>query len=222
MEGQDHPISEACARNGSHLLTARARSLEAGGIHQAREGDLRWEHWRKVLLVLLRLRSRRIRLRAWAWLDRSSICHPCLLLASDKGIEGGVGMNDLGAVGALLTQARGLRRTARHVILEGSCRSRVRRGGGTCLAEAVDAGAGGSVAGFPTRQACRVGEKVNRPYHGDGTQWQRIREDRPLKGVEDCLAWWAVVDSSCRWGWCWFPHGKAGWRLPDLHLPWTT
>lgn len=77
-------------------------------------------------------------------------------------------MDDLRAVGAVLTQARGLRRAARHVILEGSCRSRVCRRGGAFLTEAVDAGPGGSVAGFPTRQACRVGEKVNRPYHGDG------------------------------------------------------
>lgn len=65
---------------------------------------LRWERWREVQLVLLGSRSRG-RLRARAWLDRRRICHPCLLLAPDKGIEGGVGMDDLGAVGAVLTRA---------------------------------------------------------------------------------------------------------------------
>lgn len=151
--------------DGLHLVTARARS--GGGCTKARAGVLRWEHRREALLVLLRLRSRGVRLRARTWLDRRSICHPCLLLPSDKGIEGRVGMDDLRAECAVLTRARGLRR-ARHVILEGSCRSRVRLRSGACLTEAGDAGAGGSVAGFPTRQACRVGERVNRPYHRDG------------------------------------------------------
>lgn len=128
-----------------------------------------------------------MRLRARTWLDRSSICHPCLLLPSDKGIEGRVGMNDLRAVGAVLTRARGLRR-ARHVILEGSCRSRVRRRGGSCLIEAGDAGAAGSVAGFPTRQACRVGEKVNQPYHGDGRSGKSWREKCPWRRLEIGLA----------------------------------
>jgi hypothetical protein len=116
----------------------------------------------------LRLRSRRLRLRARAWLDTSSICHPCLLFASDEGIESRVGVDDLRAVGAVLAQARGLRGRTRHIILEGSCRNRVRSRSGAWLTEAVDVGAAGSVAGFPTRQACRVGEKVNRPYHGNG------------------------------------------------------
>lgn len=121
-----------------------------------------------MLLALLRLRSRRLRLRARAWLDTSSTCHPCLLLASDEGIEGRVGMDDLRAVGAVLAQARGLCGRTRHIMLEGSCRNRVGRRGGACLTEAVDVGAAGSVADFPTRQACLVGEKVNRPYHEDG------------------------------------------------------
>lgn len=49
------------------------------------------------------------------------------------------------------------------------------RGGG-CLDETVDAGAAGSVAGFPTIQACRVGEKVNGPYHGNGLGGKQLIE----------------------------------------------
>lgn len=135
----------------------------------AHAGVLRWEHRGKGLLVLLRLRSRRLRLRlrARAWLDTSGIRHPWLLLASNKGIEGGVGVDDLRLEGAVLAQARGLRGRTRHIISEGSYRDRVRGRGEGCLDEVVDVGTAGSVADSPTRQACRAGEKVNGPYHGN-------------------------------------------------------
>lgn len=150
----------------------------------ARAGVLRWEHRGKGLLALLRLRPRRLRLRARAGVDTSCIRHPWLLLASDKGVEGGVGMDDLRLKGAVLAQARGLRGRTRHIILEGSCRDRVRGRGEGCLDEAVDAGAAGSVADFPTGQACRAGEKVNRPYHGEGLSSKKLVECCTSKRLE--------------------------------------
>jgi hypothetical protein len=156
------------------LVTARARGrgprAARGSQSRMRVDFLLWEHRRRreLLLALLRLGPKRLRLRSRAWLDTSGTGHPWLLLASDEGIEGGVGMDDMCAVGAVLAQARGLRGRTRHIMLEGSCRNRVGRRGRACLTDLVDVRAAGSVADFPTRQACLVGDKMNRPYHGHG------------------------------------------------------
>lgn len=74
---------------------------------------------------MLGLLGSRRRSRARARLNRCHVQHPCLLLAADEGVEGGVGVDDLVVEGAL--QARMRRMWSGHVIWEVSCRDGGRR-----------------------------------------------------------------------------------------------